>query len=348
MSGAFTQPSPSGKTPPGHTDFTWLQPSAERCRGVPPGHTEFTWGDSGGGAGASDTTSLAQPSPPTAGGREVDTSGVNAGVLRCARCTCRLLTGLGKLVEKPDEGEARTLWIPRPIAGVTDRFNWDSARHAWWWEIADIDDLDNIGMSALVEGPAGPVRLALCPECGAPLGHRMGEENLISIACDAVQQQARAAANDKKDFEVDESNPQYGQLKAMMAQRGLAKQFNLTFEEGRLGMMLDDAPDGIGVQVYAFTEAEGGGAGAAELCGQVRVADKVVRVQGVSTKGMGFADVLDLVVSAPRPLELRFERMGGGGEDEGGGAGAAGAAGGGRPPARVQHEQWELSEVHRR
>ena len=272
------------------------------------------------------------------GGREVNASGVNTGILRCPRCNCRLLTGNSTLVEKG--GDARTLWIPRPIAGEANRFDWESAQHTWWWEIADYDDFDSIGMSALVEGPAGPVRLALCPECGfGPIGHRMGDENKVFVACDAVVQQDRAAADDASDFRVDESSPQYEQLKAMIAQQGLAQQFNVTFEEDRLGMQLDDAADGIGVEVCAFTEAEGGGAGVAELCGQIRPGDKIVKVQGVSTKGMGFAEVLDLIVGAPRPLELRFERRGGEDDDDGPGA----ADGGESAPVRVVHEQWELS-----
>ena len=124
----------------------------------------------------------------------------------------------------------------------------------------------------------------------------------------------------------------------MIAQQGLAQQFSVTFEEDRLGMQLDDAADGIGVEVCAFTEAEDGGAGVAELSGQIRPGDKIVKVQGVSTKGMGFAEVLDLIVGAPRPLELRFERRGGGNDDAGSGT----ADGGEVAPVRVVHEQWEL------
>lgn len=42
----FTQPSGSGKTPPGHTASTWQRPPAEVCKKTPSGHTEFTWGGS--------------------------------------------------------------------------------------------------------------------------------------------------------------------------------------------------------------------------------------------------------------------------------------------------------------
>ena len=44
----FTQPPGSGKTPPGHTSWTWQRPPAEVCKKTPPGHTEFTWGGSSG------------------------------------------------------------------------------------------------------------------------------------------------------------------------------------------------------------------------------------------------------------------------------------------------------------
>jgi hypothetical protein len=276
--------------------------------------------------------------PGTLGGRDVDENGVNAGLLRCPRCTCRLMTGMCKLVEK--EGAERTLWIPRPIEGESDKFNWESVNHTWWWEVADVDDFNNVGMSKEVEGPEARVKIVLCPECGGgPLGHQMVGENKVFVACDTVLQQDKAAADDKKDFGVDESNPQFQQIKSMVEQQGLASQFNVVFEEGRLGMMLDDAPDGVGVEVYAFTEGEGGEAGAAELSGKVQVLDKIVKVHGVSTKGMGFSDVLDLICSAPRPLELRFERKG----DGKGGAEAGDGAGGGPGPRRVKHEQWEIT-----
>ena len=52
-SAVFTDPSSSSTVPPGHTDFSWLQPSVEHRRGVPPGHTEFTWCDGGGDVGGS-------------------------------------------------------------------------------------------------------------------------------------------------------------------------------------------------------------------------------------------------------------------------------------------------------
>ena len=51
-------------------------------------------------------------------------------------------------------------------------------------------------------------------------------------------------------------------------------QYHVTFSEGRLGMMLADAPEGDGVHVVAFTQLDGE-LGPAELGGKVAVGDQV-------------------------------------------------------------------------
>ena len=58
-------------------------------------------------------------------------------------------------------------------------------------------------------------------------------------------------------------------------------QYHVTFQEQRLGMCLADSPDGAGVEVVAFTEADGQ-LGPAELSGKVQVGDKGARPQKLS------------------------------------------------------------------
>jgi C-terminal processing protease CtpA/Prc len=110
-----------------------------------------------------------------------------------------------------------------------------------------------------------------------------------------------------------------------MIDSGMATvQYHVAFAEQRLGMMLADAADGDGVEVVAFTEADGQ-LGPAELSGQVAIGDKVARVGGTSTRGLGYAAVLDMVIDAPRPVTIHFERKGARPQGD---------------PARILHEEW--------
>ena len=78
-------------------------------------------------------------------------------------------------------------------------------------------------------------------------------------------------------------------------------------------MMLQDHPDkslGGGVVVGSFTTNERGEIGVAEKGGQIRVGDVVIGVNQTNTRTMNYAQVLDLIVGKPRPIELHFERKG--------------------------------------
>ena len=150
----------------------------------------------------------------------------------------------------------------------------------------------------------------------------------LYLPCDLLVQQDAALADDDEDFKAP-ANANLEQIKAMMADGNLTTQFKVVFGEARLGMMLNDAPDGVGVDVQAFTVTEDGELGAAEQGGEVKVGDKVVRVANVSTAGKNYEEVLDMVIGASRPLEIVFERspknkVGERGEVE-----------------RVAHRQWE-------
>ena len=72
-------------------------------------------------------------------------------------------------------------------------------------------------------------------------------------------------------------------------------------------MCLADAADGNGVELIAFTELDGE-LGPAELCGQVAVGDKIARVNGRSTSGLDYEAVLSMIIDAPRPVTIHYER----------------------------------------
>ena len=89
-----------------------------------------------------------------------------------------------------------------------------------------------------------------------------------------------------------------------------------------------NADDGHGVVVFAFTESQGE-LGPAELGGDIQIGDKVMRVNGTSTSGLGYAEVLTMVIEAPRPITLNFERKGNTGKTED------------AKVARVAHQEWD-------
>jgi DNA-directed RNA polymerase subunit RPC12/RpoP len=189
------------------------------------------------------------------GGRDVDAHHVNAGVLRCPRCGTRLITKKAVLVERwfgggggssggPDgscgggafeadqaaadaDGAANGL----PLATPTGPGGcWAETRYRWWWRLADHNDFDAVGMSAVHATPAdGSVRYPLCPECLlGPLGlqqqspqaealqgktasaaqdaHAAAQaeagacHNEVLVACALVSQQPLSLANDTLDF----------------------------------------------------------------------------------------------------------------------------------------------------
>ena len=73
--------------------------------------------------------------------------------------------------------------------------------------------------------------------------------------------------------------------------------------EKPLGMVLEenvrDAPEGLYV---AEIDADG----SASACADIKVEDRLDAVNGVDTTSMGFDDVMDLIVDAPSPVQLKF------------------------------------------
>ena len=65
------------------------------------------------------------------------------------------------------------------------------------------------------------------------------------------------------------------QLAAMMASGCATVQYDVTFEEQRLGMCLSDARSGVGVEVLAFTSREGVPPGPAQTCGKIQTGDRI-------------------------------------------------------------------------
>ena len=279
---------------------------------------------------------------PTLGGREVDATGVNSGLLRCPRCTSRMLSKSGELHERQEPDNS--LWVAnRPACDAVveaaaaaavddDHYEWTESKYTWWWMAGTMDDVDNLGLSRVVATPAGRLKLAMCCECNyGPFGYQLEDDPKIWLACDLLHQQDADMANDADDFKL----PQGIDLKMLqgMIESGMATvQYHLSFEEQRLGMCLADADDGLGgVACIAFTELDGPGTmGPAEKSGKVEVGDKITRVNGRSTAGLDYGGVLDMVVKADRPVTIHFERKGKQqGQQPVGGTGA-----------RVEHQQW--------
>jgi hypothetical protein len=200
------------------------------------------------GLQAEQALQLPPPGPPEGcvpGGREVDEHDVNIGVLRCLRCGTRLVTKKATLVERwfggsssssestaetsdyaisdPD-GKAHGLPIVSP-SGPSGA--WAEARYRWWWRLADHNDFDAVGMSAVhaIPDSTSQVRYPLCPECMLrPLGLQQQEQqqsggsdgavaaapqqqqqqavrtNEVLVACALVGQQPTSLANDAQDF----------------------------------------------------------------------------------------------------------------------------------------------------
>lgn len=271
---------------------------------------------------------------PELGGRTVDANGVNNGLLRCPRCTSRLVSRCGELVER--QGADAILAVPHKPSGAVEAANppddeayeWTDHPYGWWWRVGGMDDVDNLGLSRVVSSPKGPLKLAMCVECNyGPVGYQLVDDARIWLACDLLHQQDAALADDNADFAAPE-NMDMGMLQGMIASGMAIVQFHVTFPEQRLGMCLADAADGQGVEVHAFTEADGQ-LGPAELSGKVAVGDKVSRINGRSTEGLGYDAVLDMVVEATRPVTMHFARRGAPRTAE------AAAAG------RITHTEWK-------
>ena len=248
------------------------------------------------------------------GGRLVDGDGVNLGVLRCPRCSTRLVSKKARLQDKGEDGGA--LVVPGAV----------ESRHRWWWSVADHNDFDNVGMSHYHETARGRKRYPLCPECSlGPLGEQDASSAEVLLCCDLVCQEEFGLADDAIDFRAPDGF-NMDLLKQMMSAGMGTVTFDVTFEEQRLGLLIQDVEGEAGaVEVGAFTEQDGA-LGPAEMCGKIQIGDRVARVNGVSCAGLDYAAVLDLIVGGPRPVTIAFERDG-----RGGGAGSS----------RVVHEEWE-------
>jgi hypothetical protein len=244
------------------------------------------------------------------GGRHVDEDSVNGGMLRCPRCYARLLSLKGRLTRR--SGPDASLWVPKtaPASGEqADACDWSETTHEWWWLVEDVNELDNVALSSTLQSPRGDCRLALCADCRCgPLGYQLDGEGHLWFASDLLRQQDAAFANDAEDFKMPDGMDMTS-LRAMIESGQATVAYKTVFEETRLGMLLQDAADGLGVEVTAFTEYEGE-MGPAERSGKVKLGDKVVRVNGKSTSGCGFAQVLEMIIGAPRPVTVHWERQG--------------------------------------
>ena len=106
------------------------------------------------------------------GGRSVDDEGVNDGLLRCPRCTSRQVSRCGELIER--HGTEAILAVPHKTSNAVEAasaessppeesYEWTEHKYDWWWCVGSMDDVDNLGLSRVVESPKGPLKLAMCP-----------------------------------------------------------------------------------------------------------------------------------------------------------------------------------------
>ncbi|KAL1528778.1 hypothetical protein AB1Y20_010105 [Prymnesium parvum] len=256
---------------------------------------------------------------PVLGGRVVDEAGRNQKQLRCPRCLARVVSGCGELKQRegavlcvPQREEASTAADGASTA-ADGAWSWRQQPHEWWWLLQDFNDVDNGGVSPVMNSPFGPVKLVLCCECQfGPFGYQMEGEALVWLCCDLLCQQEGRFARAEDDATLP-PGLDAATLQRMLESGMATMQFHVTFSEQRLGMVLADAvkedPSETKVVVAAFTELEGQ-LGPAELGGQIKIGDQVTRVDGRSTRGMDYAAVLDLIVGGKRPIVLHFERRG--------------------------------------
>ena len=122
------------------------------------------------------------------GGRLVNDDGVNSGLIRCPRCTSRILTKAGTLVKR--EGKDKTFFMPtRPDGGDDDNddFVYKEQVHEYWWRVADTDMFDNLGLSRVVDTPSGRMKFVICSDCGfGPFGYQSETEPELWVCCSAL------------------------------------------------------------------------------------------------------------------------------------------------------------------
>ena len=177
------------------------------------------------------TPSKNDPAAGVLGGRTVNSDGVNRGLIRCPRCTSRILTKAGTLVRR--EGKDQIFFLPtRPDGGDdnNDDFVYKEQVHEYWWRVADTDMFDNLVLSRIVDTPGGRMKFVICSDCGlGPFGYQAESEAELWVCCSALVQQDAAFANDVEDFRPPPGlSPQ--QLAAMVAAGGATVQFDVVFE----------------------------------------------------------------------------------------------------------------------
>ena len=96
----------------------------------------------------------------------------------------------------PAEAPADAVAPAETVAAVADAgasevaWEWTEQQHTWWWSVADMEEVDNGGLSALVTSPAGPRRLVVCCDCNyGPFGHQTEDEPRLWLCCDLLHQQ---------------------------------------------------------------------------------------------------------------------------------------------------------------
>uniref|UniRef100_A0A7S1HWC8 PDZ domain-containing protein n=1 Tax=Eutreptiella gymnastica TaxID=73025 RepID=A0A7S1HWC8_9EUGL len=255
--------------------------------------------------GANVDIQIAPARPIGLGAMDVDDHGINIGVLRCRRCDSRLVSPGRGLLTDLSAAVAGVPFLPGPDPGM------DVQRYKWWWKLRGTNDFDGIGVSRPIDTEHGAVRFIMCGDCQEmPIGYMLDISTNAWLACERVVQQNKDLANDAEDFQLPpgiDINYLKQLMKSQAERKAKMGEYSITFEEKRLGMVLADVEDGPGVEVVAFTEHEGK-PGPAEVSEQIKPGDRIIKVQDLNTEGMDYTQVLTLIVNAPRPITIHFER----------------------------------------
>ena len=260
---------------------------------------------SNGTGGTNVDAQIVPPRPIGLGAINVDDNGINNGVLRCRRCDSRVVSPGRGLLTDLSAAVAGVPMLPGPDPGM------DVQRYKWWWKLRGTNDFDGVGVSRSIDTEHGAVRFIMCGDCQEmPIGYMLDISTNAWLACERVVQQNKDLANEAEDFQLP-PGIDINYLKQLMESQAERKaktgEYSVTFEEKRLGMVLADVEDSPGVEVVAFTEHEGK-PGPAEHSGQIKPRDRIIKVQDLDTEGMDYTQVLTLIVNAPRPITLHFER----------------------------------------
>merc|ERR1712166_1056799 len=121
-------------------------------------------------------------------------------------------------------------------------------------------------------------------------------------------QQQQYAQHNQAPGQYQQQQQPYQQQQPAQPSDTSSRTFEVTLSDQRLGMTLQNvcgstSQSRLRAEVRSITKL-----GAAELSGQIQLGDIVTMVNNLSTAGLDFYEVLDLLVGTERPITIHFER----------------------------------------